>query len=104
MIIRNRTTKTLEAPPLNNQGYAVPSERADGNHDPDGVAATGADGAPLWGAFFAAGSVRGYSLRSHPWLLSVDAFSVLLVERSASFQKPIKTKKNQQKQGVLQNK
>jgi len=28
----------------------------------------------------------------------------LLVERYASFQKPIKTKKNQQKQAVLQNK
>ena len=66
MIIRNRTTKTLEAPPLNNQGYAVPSERADGNHDPDGVAATGADGAPLGVHFLLlAPSVGTHYVRTH---------------------------------------
>lgn len=36
-------------------------------------------GHPLWVHFYVAGSVRGYALRSHPGLLSVDAFSVLMV-------------------------
>ena len=39
MIIRNRTTKTLEASPLNNRGCAVPPDRdKKGNIDPEGVA------------------------------------------------------------------
>ena len=39
MIIRNRTTKTLEASPLNNRGCAVPLDRdKKGNIDPKGVA------------------------------------------------------------------
>ena len=39
MIIRNRTTKTLKASPLNNRGCAVPPDRDNkGNIDPEGVA------------------------------------------------------------------
>ena len=39
MIIRNRTTKTLKASPLNNRGCVVPPDRdKKGNIDPEGVA------------------------------------------------------------------
>ena len=53
MIIRNRTTKTVEPSPLDNRGCAVPPDRyADMGTDPNGVAEQAA-GAPLWGAYTA---------------------------------------------------
>ena len=72
--------QTLKASPLSNLGCAVPQVRADRRHDPDGVAAAGADGAPPQGAFVCSWLRPGvHAALVPPGILSVDAFSVLLV-------------------------
>jgi len=50
MIIRNRSTKTLKASTLGNRGCCASPEGEGSSHDPDGVAAAGAEGAPFQGA------------------------------------------------------
>jgi len=81
MIIRNRTTKTLEASPLNNRGCAVPPDR-----DKRGTSTLKGSPIMLFGHSFRvlasiALNIRGCSLRSYPRLLSEDRVAVSLVVR-----------------------
>ena len=79
MIIRNRTTKTLEASPLYNRGFVVPPDR-----DKRGTSTLKGSPITLFGhSFRVLASIelnnRGYTLRSYPRLLSEDRVSVSLV-------------------------
>ena len=79
MIIRNRTTKTLEASSLNNRGCAVPPDR-----DKRGTSTLKGSPIMLFGHSFRVLAsivlnIRGCSLRSYPRLLSEDRVAVSLV-------------------------